>query len=323
MAVTARAAWHPALTRQLEELGRWMRDRFVVEPAPTDEVVPAERYLGVDFLRSAIDRAKFNQLTAIRGVSEADDVDLRIAVSRFTRQYASSVSAVALTALGCGVGLDLSAARCRMIVRSNVPFVVVVEIPEGEPLRCLERPTDWPVEGRTVATLAELRDHVWRALYGEHLAPLFDRAREVTRVSPNLMWSNAAEWVGNVSDAADEYLGAERARPFLADRRALLEREALPGLAGPNPLRGLLEWLPFAAPDFSNGVQTRHVCCVTYLLPDRLGRLCQNCPFLSVEDRAALIRERHGVPMGTAGGPAEQRAIAAGCRKLGLQAKPT
>ena len=55
----------------------------------------------------------------------------------------------------------------------------------------------------------------------------------------------------------------------------------------------------FDAPDFPHGVQTRRICCVTYMLPDRLGRLCQNCGFLPISDRVALIRERltSGEPM--------------------------
>ena len=139
-------------------------------------------------------------------------------------------------------------------------------------------------------------------------------------MNPSLVWTNAAEWVANVSDAADEYLAADEAAPFLADRITLFAGDAIPGVSGPNPMRGLISWRRFDAPDFPHGVQTRQVCCVTYMLPDRLGRLCQNCDFLPLEDRVALVRERHGVPMGTPGGPAERRAIAVGRRKLGLDA---
>jgi Fe-S oxidoreductase len=316
------ADWRPELTAQLDALGRWLQGRFVIEPEPDAEVVSAERYLDLAFLREAIARARAQQLSPPSGVpipltDDEGDVDLRIAVSRFTRQYASSLTAVALVALGRGVGLDLSAARCRLVVRANIPFLTVLDVPAGSALLCAERPTEWPVDGPVVATLDELRAHVWRRLYGEHLGPLFERVLAVTRVSRNLMWSNAAEWVGNVADGADEYLPPAEARPFVEDTRALLEAAEIPGLAGPNPMRGLLEWLPFDAPDFPRGVQTRHVCCITYLLPDRLGRLCQNCPFMPVDERVDLIRERHGVPMGTPGGPAEQRAIERGREKLG------
>jgi hypothetical protein len=55
-------------------------------------------------------------------------------------------------------------------------------------------------------------------------------------------------------------------------------------------------------------VQTRRFCCITYLLEDRLGQLCANCPHLYVEDRATLSRIRHGRPAGAAG-TAEERQI--------------
>jgi hypothetical protein len=314
-----RPAWHASLENELESLDRWFRGRFVPEPAATDEVVPALRYHDLDYLRAQIDRGKFTTASPpIDPKGEHIDVDLRIAVSRFTRQYSSSLHAVALTALANGVGIDCSAARVKVIVRANIPFLCVVDVPEGEPLRCKARPTTWPVAGRELETLSELRAFVWRKLYAENLAPLFERVLKVTKVASDLCWTNAAEWVANMSDAADEYLGSERARPYYEDRLALLDAPSIPGIAGPNPLCGLVDWPTYDAPDFPHGVQTRRICCVTYMLPDRLGRLCQNCNFLPLDDRVAMIRERHGVPMGTPGGPAEKHAIAVGRRKLGL-----
>jgi len=319
LVAAARPAWHASLEGELERLDRWFRGRFVPEPAATDEVVPALQYHDLDYLRAAIMRGKFTTASPpIDPSGEHVDVDIRIAVSRFTRQYSSSLHAVALTALANGVGIDCSAARTRVIVRANIPFLCVVDVPEGEPIRCAERPTTWPVQGREVATLRELREFVWRKLYAENLAPLFERVLAVSKVSTDLCWTNAAEWVANVSDAADEYLTPEEARPYYEDRLALLSAPSLPGIVGPNPLAGLVDWPAFDAPDFPHGVQTRRICCVTYMLPDRLGRLCQNCGFLPIPERVAMIRERHGVPMGTPGGPAEKRAIAVGRRKLGL-----
>lgn len=308
------------LVDRLERLGRWFRGRLIEEPAPSDEVVPAEKYLDIEFLRSAIARAASIQPQVAEqrrdiAVEDGADLDLRIAVSRFTRQYVSSISAVALVGLAYGVGLDLSPARCRMIIRSNVPFLVHVDIRAENALRCAERPNTLTASGPVLGTLDALRAYVWEQLYAHHIAPLFSRAMEVTKVSPRLMWSNAAEWVGNASDSADEYLNPSEATPFFEDRIAILDAPSLPGIAGPNPLTGLLAWCEPTA-DFPHGQHVRSVCCVTFYLPDRLGRLCQNCPFLPVNDRLALIRERHGVPMGSPGGPAERLAIKKGLVKL-------
>jgi len=203
-------------------------------------------------------------------------------------------------------------------LRNKMPFFLHLDVDESAILRCRERPTQWPIgEGPVVDSLAELRAHVWRKLYAENVVPLFERVQQLTKVAPRLLWSNCAQWPAMVSDAAEEYLNSGRARAYVEDRIAVLQADALPNVAGPNPMRGLIEWLPTDAPEYPSGVQTRKVCCVTYMLPDRLGRLCQNCSLLPAEDRVALMRERHGVPMGSPGGPAEQRAIEVGLTKLG------
>jgi ferric iron reductase FhuF-like transporter len=318
--------WRKSLVLQLQELGRWLEGRFVVEPRAGDQIIPAENYLDLDFLRAAIEAVKTTNLAATyrapdgfdMGGGDDHDIDVRIATSRFTRQYCSSLSITALTALACGVGLDLSIRRCRLVLRNNIPFYAHLDVDESAILRCRERPTRWPIsDGPVVDSLAELRTHVWRKLYAENVVPVFERAHQLTKVAPRLLWSNCAEWPGMVSDAAEEYLDSGRARAYVEDRIAVLQADALPGVAGRNPMRGLIDWLPTDAPDFTSGVQTRKVCCLTYMLPDRLGRICQNCSLLSVEDRVALIRERHGVPMGSPGGPAERRAIEVGLTKLG------
>ena len=317
-----------ALTRELASLDRWFAGRLVPDPAPTDEVIPAAKYLDPDFLRAAMLRARSTQLSAsgyVPGeglVEDEADVDLRIAVSRFTRQYSSSLTGVALTALARGVGLDLSIERCNMIVRSNIPFLVSLDIQEDEAVRCAERPTSLPAAGPVLRSLAELREHVWRGLYAGNIARMFEQARALTRVSQKLMWSNAVEFVGLISDSAEEYLPAESAAPFVEDRVALLGAASLPGIPGPNPLSGLLEWDGLGVSELlPHGTHKRHVCCVTFYLPDRWGRLCANCPFVPVEERVALIEERHGVPMGTPGGPAERRVIERGLEKLGATAR--
>ncbi|MGH9245881.1 MAG: hypothetical protein ACRD29_16490 [Acidimicrobiales bacterium] len=310
------------ISAQLDALGRWIEGRFVVVPDPSDEVVPATEYFDSDFLRAAVARAHTTPLHG-DGVAAADDADvnLRIAVSRFTRHYPAAITAIALVGLANGVGIDLSAVRCRLIVRNNIPFLATIDVDESNVVRCAARPTDWLGEGPTVESLDELRAHVWQKLYGENIAPLYSLVRKVTRISEHVMWTNAAEWAAMVSDAADEYLGVDAAPPYVAERVALLEAESLPGVPGANPLRGLMEWVPVDAPDFPHGVQVRRYCCMTYLLPDRLGRLCQNCGFLPLEDRIALTRERHGVAMtAPQDGPAVRRSIELGLQKVA--AKP-
>jgi hypothetical protein len=315
-------AWRTALFDDLRGLGRWTQGRFVPELTSADEVVPAERYLDPDFLRRAVDRGKFTTLIHRPGSSADDEVDPRVAVSKFTRIYAACVSHVALCGLARGVGIDVSLARCRMVIRYDLPFAVAVEVREDELVLCDERAAAWPVaSARRLDSLAELRDLMWRTLYAEHLVPIFDACSTVVKVSGRLKWSNAAEAVGILSDAAEEYLGREAARPFVADRHALLGAPRIPGVDGANPMSGLLEWVPYRGEHYTDGVQTRSVCCLQYLSSDRLGRLCQNCEFLPLEDRVALVKERHGLSQSDPRGPAEERAIAIGMEKLGLTAR--
>jgi hypothetical protein len=73
-------------------------------------VVDALDYLDPAFLKAAIARSASPNAVGLAGDSEeGTDVDLRIAVSRFTREYVSSLTGIALVGLGLGVGLDLSA----------------------------------------------------------------------------------------------------------------------------------------------------------------------------------------------------------------------
>lgn len=308
--------WRTSLTAQLDALDRWFQDRFRAEPEPGRTPIPATRFLDVDFLREFVDGlAALPDGAHVPGSRPADYVRT-IAASRFARWYSASVTSVALAGLANGVGIDVSPERTTYTPRPSGQFSVSLDLADEEILRCAERPTGWAVRGPTVATLDELREHVWERLYGRHLKPVFTLVRRFTKASEALLWTSAAEYAGMLADAAEEYLTPEEARPFLVDRQALFEAPGLPGVPGPNPLRDTLDYVPHeCGGGFPETVQTRRMCCLNYLLGLRSGRLCQNCPHLSVEDRVALVRERHGVPVGTPGGPAAERAQAIGLRR--------
>jgi hypothetical protein len=309
-------SWQAGLVGEVGKLGPEIETRVVSAPAPSDEVVAAERFLDLDYLREAVTRSATTPLRTQAGEEHDGEIKLNIALSRFTRHYVGSLTVAAMTGLVHGLGLDLSVDRCRIVMWSNLPFALVLDADDTQIVTCSERPSPWPTGGRTVSDMVALRQAVWRKLYAEHITPLFARARELTNVSTNTMWSNAAEWVACISDGALEYAGIEAAEPFTAERVALLNAESLPGVPGSNPLRDLVEWVPSEEDDFPLGVLTRVHCCMTYLLPEKLGRLCANCPFLPLDDRIALFRERHDAPLGAPGGPAERRSIELGLEKV-------
>lgn len=315
------APWQVGVLQQVEDLGRWFSGRVAATAEPSDELVTGRDLRDPYLLSSAIvrtvsvtmDRPPPGTDKSADEAGNAAGLELRVAASRFARHYAASLTAVALVGLGCGVGLDLSADRCTFAVRHNMPWTLLLDRVRDDVLQCAERPSPWSVSGPSVETLEELREYVWRKLYAENLWPVLQLLIEIVKINPGVVWTNAAEWPALVGDSAVEYLAAEVAEPFATEANALLAAPRLPGLpAEVNPLGGRFEWLPGDGNGFPDTVQTRKACCLTYLLADRFGRLCQSCPYLPLADRIALVRERHGVPMGAAGGPAQQRSIERG-----------
>ncbi|TCO46471.1 ferric iron reductase [Actinocrispum wychmicini] len=280
--------WRWQLARQLDAMGPMTRGRYLPDPDLAPEPVPGERFLDSGFLCEAIARAQ----------PTSQDADPRIGVSRMSRQYCAALTCVALVGLANGVGVDLSPGRVSVVFRDHLPSRIALRrgYRARHVLRCSDRPTRFPVTGPAVATVEQLREHVWTSLYARNLAPMFAAAVSLVNVPDRLLWTNAAEWVGVVMDAAIEYLPPALARPVVTECHALLDARTLPGLAG-NPMRGLVEWFAFDDKEPKQGIQTRHLCCLAYLHSDRAGRLCSNCPLLPLPDRAALVRERRGFGM--------------------------
>jgi Ferric iron reductase FhuF-like transporter len=310
-------AWQAALIARLQTLGPSVGDRLVARPPTGSDLVPAERFGEVDFLRRSIVDCGESLAGSMDGtvVDDVPEMRLAVAASRFTRHYVSSLTSAALVGLASGLGLDLSPRRCVMVVRGSLPRQSLVADSDDGLVTCDRRPSTWRTEGGSVSTVDDLRRYVWSRLYAEHLAPLFAATTVLTGAAPQLLWSNAAEWVAYVADSAVERLGQTGAVPIVEESEALLHADAIPGIDGPNPLAGLMAWIPVEASDFPRGVPTRRHCCITYLLPARLGRLCENCPFLPLGERIALGRETRQAP-GARGGPAEMRSIAIGLKKV-------
>lgn len=310
-------SWQLDLAGAIDSFGRWFERRLVLSPAPADDVVPAQRFLSDDTLLLDTIRGQIPaDLPALPPGHEDRRTDLRILASRFARLYSNATAGVALIALGHGVGIDLSPARCGIVFRGPNAAGVQLGIDSSRLLRCAARPTTWSAGGPVLETIDELREFVWTKYFGEHIAPLFARVAALTHVSEKLLWSNSAEMVGLVYDSAEEYLSPDTAAPFRDDSRALLGAGEIPGIPGRNPLAGMLEWTPYDE-GFPREVQLRRMCCLIMHLGDRYGRLCQNCPHLPIDERVALIRERHGLSQSDPRGPAEQQAIARGLAWLG------
>src|SRR4029077_7522551 len=90
------------------------------------------------------------------------DEDPRAAVSRLVRRYAGSLTTAALVPLAHGVGLDVSPERVGLVMHNDLPQGTLLRV--DEVLVCADRPTTWPVHGRDVGTLDQLRVRVLGAL---------------------------------------------------------------------------------------------------------------------------------------------------------------
>jgi thioredoxin-dependent peroxiredoxin len=253
------------------------------------EAIPAARLLeDADLLRASIVRG-----TGGSTMTEAD-FDVRPAASRWTRQYAAALWPSVLVALAHGIGLDASIERCTVVMRGHLPGGLHLA-DDLETVRSFRgRCSDVPTGGAEVGSVEELRAYVLERVVTRHLVPLYARVHDLVKVSPELMWSNVAEHADLVCEAAESRLDTEAARPYAEESRALLQADTLPGVPGANPLKGWMLRDAVDESDFPRPMPLRHVCCVHYLLPDRVGRFCSNCPLITTEERVAMARSARG-----------------------------
>lgn len=307
--------WPKGLLAQLHALdpGHGSHGLFLTERPASGEIVLASEFLDPDRLRHAVLECGESLTNALASELPDEEIESQpaAAASRFTRHYLGSVTGLALAGLANGLGLDLAADRCVKVIQNDLPRQQVLENFGAGIRTCVARPSPWDVDGPAVDTVEELRQYAWGRLYGEHVAPLLEAVEALTGATAKLLWSNVAEWVASFADMAVGSLPPSQAALVVEESEAMLNAATLPGVAGPNPLLGQVSWVPVDEPDFPRGAQLRRHCCITYLLPARLGRLCGNCPFLPLEDRIALVREGQ-----ERGGPAELRSYEIGRRKL-------
>lgn len=318
-------SWRTGISELLDPLGNTVRGRLLHAADPGDEVVSAADLLQPELLTAAVYGASQRDYSHIDGSSGEDDPGLfdRIAASRFTRLYAEPATYVALAGLAAGVGLDLSVHNCRVVARGKPAFYLLLDLDDSQIVRCAERPTSWPVSGPVVETVDELRRYVWQKLYGDHIVPLWERTLDLFSVPAALLWTNAAEPVAFLIDETRMRPTAGLSGAIVSEAETLLAQQTLPGVDGANPLHDRIEWSQLAGADDPPGIQCRRLCCITYYLTVRRGFLCENCPYLTVEDRAALVRERRDPPRGIAVGPARRKSISLGLARMSRRKNAT
>jgi len=285
--IAADQALQTALDRAVESVGPLARPYPIYLAEPPG----AESIAAVDLMESVTLRRY-----AARAVKEWSDrpldEDPRAAVSRLIRRYLGSVVTAALVPLVHGVGLELAPERVRVIMQSDLPQGTIIDA--REVLVSAERPATWPVRGTEVASVAQLRDRVIAALLG-HISWSFAAIIGSIKVSPNLLWSTAAEQVDLLWEYAIDGPTPAAFAAASADREQLLFANALPGIAGPNPMRDLLYWEP--AGDRVHQIQVRRVCCANFVVPGRTQGYCRNCDLITEERRLVMWDEYRGASL--------------------------
>jgi Ferric iron reductase FhuF-like transporter len=286
----------PAVSADVASLERAMRSALAkfgrigasypvyVKAPPGIEVVPQVELVDFANLSSYFERS-ISEWT-----KHPEDEDIRAAASRFMRRFCGSVAAAALVPLANGVAFDVSINRVSLLIRNDMTLGSVLDLDGADFLTSPDRATTWPVDARTVETTVELREHALKSLFADNLVPSFERVLQVVHVSPRLLWTTTAESIELLYEYGRPYFNEESWGPLEEDRLALHFGASLPGVAGPNPLLGLLEWERFDDPFLPDQYQVRKICCVNYVIPGRKPSYCRTCGIISAEQRKELWR---------------------------------
>jgi hypothetical protein len=275
------------VVEQLDRIGQPVRGRFAPARAIAEhEVQPTSAYLDRAHLETQI----------VRTVPPGDlnTVDRRVIASRFVREYCLGIVPPVLVGLGLGLGIDVVRSRSvweRWHLRGSsavAPHALSADVDAFAV--CAECHPSRGGASAVLPTHDDLRAWVWRRLFVEHLAPLFDVILQIEKLSVRVLWASAAEAAARVATFSAERLSADAARPFIAECDALLGAERLPGTSEPNPLRGQAYWKDIGRTDFPHGLMLRSVCCMCFTLPDRRGQVyCGTCPLPPVETLIAIM----------------------------------
>jgi ferric iron reductase protein FhuF len=248
------------------------------------ETVPAEELLRLENLRGYFTRA-INEWS-----DHPSEEDQRAAASRFLRRYVGSIAAAALIPLSGGVALDVAVPRVQLLIRSDLTLGTVIDLAGATVYASPARPTRWPIEAVALPSVEELRQRAYESLFRDHLVPALERIHSAIGVSWKLIWTTVAESIEYMYEHAPPYFDDAGWAP-IAEDRAVVRADTVPGIEGANPMKGLIEWEDFGDPEVAGPVQLRRVCCVNYVVPGRGTPYCRTCGLLSASERHRLWRQ--------------------------------
>lgn len=286
---TSTKALRDVVEAGIDRLGRDGRSHMLYTAPPEgEEVVPALELLSVENLRRASERA----VTAWS--AHPSEEDMRAAVSRFWRRYTHCLGLPLLLPVVSGVAVDFSLARTSIVMKAatasakvaDMPGGLVVDLDGAEVFTSDERPTNPPITGSNVGTMRDLRERAIASIMRDQFAAAIERILKFVKVSPNMLWAQVAETVDLEYEYVIDHFTADEYAPFAEDRQLILFGETLPGIAGPNPLAGQLEWETI--PGFKRPRHVRKVCCINYIVPGRPEPYCRSCGIISRDERLMI-----------------------------------
>lgn len=136
----------------------------------------------------------------------------------------------------------------------------------GDPLGFHIRELGRPMPGTSVAQR-------YGPMFWQHLEPLFETLRSLTRLAPKILWSNAARHLETILDEALALTGG--AAPVAHDRDRLL-RDATWPQRRMHPLYAPLRHVAHPEAGGRETVELYRHCCLNHLLPEETH--CGRCP---------------------------------------------
>ncbi|MBB3020025.1 ferric iron reductase protein FhuF [Microvirga lupini] len=181
--------------------------------------------------------------------------DRRAIVSMWTQWHFGALiipTTAAMLLLGRGLQVELD--RISLAVDEKGKTAAIV-LPNAEPSEILDS------------------DGCFSSLFQSHVEPLIRNFAGLFRVSPRLLWNNAADIFEWALDQA-EAIGITRSDALQEGRSLLSNRLDRNGQA--NPMYGLVRYLP----QDNDTVRQRKLCCLRYLLPGVAccGSICPSPP---------------------------------------------
>lgn len=214
--------------------------------------------------------------------------NLKVAASDWQLYYNRAVLPAVLLAMTLGgVGVEADITKSKLVLEENIPYSLLLDNSTSivlYPSRQHPQLTQLQLPQTKVETVEELQQKVFKALFQNHLSPLFRALREATNIGQNILWGNAAYSCFSLYT----FLKEKSVQPEACrqDSAALLERAANPAIApAKNPLYQPVYSIELKQPGLPESVQVRRTCCLFYELPG-FGK-CTNCPRLSTPERIA------------------------------------